>query len=1693
LELLEDRSVPSVSITATNNNGNGYAGLDFNHSGGYVPPDTVGAAGPTNYVETVNQTVAIYSPKATGASSTTSSLSTFWFTTGRLAHTDPGSGLSDPVVVYNDQIGRFIVGDQDVDFRTHLSTFDIAVSKSSSPGSLTTTDWNFYQITTTESGFDADFPGNFGYNHDAFVVTLNMFGVLGGGHLQILSLNNTDLANGVSQASLHFFRNDLNDFSVRPTVMHDSVAGDPMWLVTEHGDNHSIDVIKMTGVLSTSPTFVYTNLAVTPYSSIVNPLNPNGTVITTNIDTRIQKAAEWNGVIVAVHNVSISSTQDVIQWYVVNVGSGTPTLKDQGRISAGNNTYLTYPSIDINSASQIGVTYMGSGKDTSTDYMSMYVTGRNASDPAGTMENSVLVPAGTGQANYHDFSSGGRAGDISGINVDPSDGSFWAANEFANTEATANWGTAIANFTISNPVSTTHLSVSPTTSTPTAGVAFSITVSALTASNTVDPTYRGTVHFTSSDGRATLPGDYTFVAADNGMHTFTNGVTLVTATSQSVTATDTVTSTITGNAPVTVSPAAASTFTVSGFPSPVMAGTGSSFSVTAKDTFGNTATGYTGTVRFTSSDGQAMLPGNSTLSNGTGTFNATLKTAGAQSLTATDTMSSSITGSQTGITVNPAAASIFAVMGFPSPVTAGVAGSLTVTAKDAFGNTVTGYGGTVHFTSSDGQASLPANSRLTNGTGSFNATLKTAGAQSITATDTVNSGITGNQAGITVNPAAASTLVVSGFPSPQTAGITGGFTVTAKDAFGNTATGYGGTVHFTSSDGQASLPANSTLSGGSGSFGATLKTAGTQSITATDTVTSSITGTQSGITVNAASANHLVVSAPASSTSGVAFSITVTAQDAFNNTATTYGGTIHFMSSDSGATVPGNYTFIAADNGVHTFTNGVTLQAAGPQSVTATDTLTSTITGMATINVVAPAPATHFAVSAPVATTAGAAFSVTVTALDATNNTATGYRGTVRLTSSDGGATLPVDHPFVAADNGVFTFTGVILVTAGGQSVTATDTVSASITGIATVTVNPAAASTLVVSGFPSSVTAGTAGTFTVTAKDAFNNIATGYSGTIQITSSDGQAMLPANSTLSSGTGSFTATLKTAGTQSLTATDTVTSSITGTQPGIAVSPAAATAFVVGGFPSPSTAGVAGSFTVTAKDPYGNTAIGYAGTVQFSSSDPKAAFSPASSMLTNGTGTFSATLFTAGTQSITATDSVTSTITGSQTGINVTPAAASTLIVGGFPSPTTVGVAGNFTVTAKDPFGNTATGYTGTVQFTSSDGNANLPGPSTLPSGVGSFSATFQTTGTQSITATDTVTASITGTQSGIVVNNLNADLAVSASGPAAANEGDSVTYNITVTNAGPNAASSVSLTDTLPSILSFQSATSSQGSFTVSGGVVTFSLGAIAASGSATASVTALAIEDGTVSDTASVASTTPDSNTTNNNSSATTSFAEPAISVSAPIRTRSRGSTNFQVATFTHAGGVEPTSAFAATIDWGDGITSAGTITLSGTTYAVTGSHFYEFKGFHTITTTVTETGSSPVGGDKFGDERPGDDVVRLTPDFRGSGGQGTSSIQASGVTPTSPAGADFFASIMFVTQQPVPATSITGSTAQSPHAILSSGFMEELFGAEVKSLVESLQTLKHSETPADWFSDSWLVDAWLKEVSNDSGAFGF
>jgi hypothetical protein len=110
-----------------------------------------------------------------------------------------------------------------------------------------------------------------------------------------------------------------------------------------------------------------------------------------------------------------------------------------------------------------------------------------------------------------------------------------------------------------------------------------------------------------------------------------------------------------------------------------------------------------------------------------------------------------------------------------------------------------------------------------------------------------------------INSAPATHFAVTA-PAAATVGIPFNFSLTALDQTDNIATGYSGTVNFTSSDTAAVLPANATLTNGTRTFAATLNTAGSRTITATDTVTASITGTSGNITVNAAAALSIAFS-----------------------------------------------------------------------------------------------------------------------------------------------------------------------------------------------------------------------------------------------------------------------------------------------------------------------------------------------------------------------------------------------------------------------------------------------------------------------------------------------------------------------------------------------------------------------------------------------------------------------------------------------------------------------------------------------------------------------------------------------------------------------------------------------------------------------------------------------------------------
>ena len=105
-----------------------------------------------------------------------------------------------------------------------------------------------------------------------------------------------------------------------------------------------------------------------------------------------------------------------------------------------------------------------------------------------------------------------------------------------------------------------------------------------------------------------------------------------------------------------------------------------------------------------------------------------------------------------------------------------------------------------------------------------------------------------------------------------------------------------------------------------------------------------------------APATSLVATAPATMLASVPSDLTVTAYDTSGNVATSYRGTVAFMSSDGAATLPASYTFTAADAGRHVFTSALTYRTAGAQLLTMTDTASPTITGSRATTVVTTLP-----------------------------------------------------------------------------------------------------------------------------------------------------------------------------------------------------------------------------------------------------------------------------------------------------------------------------------------------------------------------------------------------------------------------------------------------------------------------------------------------------------------------------------------------------------------------------------------------------------------------------------------------------------------------------------------------------------------------------------------------------------------
>jgi hypothetical protein len=424
--------------------------------------------------------------------------------------------------------------------------------------------------------------------------------------------------------------------------------------------------------------------------------------------------------------------------------------------------------------------------------------------------------------------------------------------------------------------------------------------------------------------------------------------------------------------PFTIQADVAVRLALTGLVGPVTAGVASSLAVTAYDRFDNMATGYTGTVRFTSTDAQADLPGDSTFTAqdaGQRAFsNVVLRTAGLRRVTVVDLGNAQLTD-DLEVEVASDAADRLVLTGLPEDVEAGAQNRLTLSARDRFGNLVTGYSGTVRFTSTDAQAVLPGDFTFEPGRDAgqydFPATLRTAGTQSLTVTEQGGTALSVT-ASTRVAPGAASRLTLALSTTTPAAGQAVDATVTLLDAFDNRASGYRGTVGFeVPGDAQATVPGNYTFTetdAGRRTFSVTFAAA-RDSVLVVQEPEGARLRADAAVSVRPGLLAALgVARLPGPVVAGQISGFVITARDRYGNVKTDYTGTVETTTTDPNPGTLESHTFTAADRGEYLFR--VVLQTAGARTVTFTDAVAS-VSASDDVTVEAAQPVQVVFVSAP--------------------------------------------------------------------------------------------------------------------------------------------------------------------------------------------------------------------------------------------------------------------------------------------------------------------------------------------------------------------------------------------------------------------------------------------------------------------------------------------------------------------------------------------------------------------------------------------------------------------------------------------------------------------------------------------------------------------------------------------------------
>ncbi len=412
------------------------------------PPDTQLAAGPTQLLEAVNDTVAVYSKGGTLLAHT--GLATFFGIGGGFQPTDPRA-------LYDAGSGRWFMSTLSFDPSTSQSQVYLAVSTSSDASA----GWTVYRVGGLQPVI-ADQP-KVGVDSSVVAISANDFnGSRNFTGAQTWVLQKSEVVSGSSSVAVDAFPANPGQFGLVPVQALGALSTE--YLVASTPTGSALQVVAVTGTPAAGDvTMRQWTRAVSEMAPPPLAAQPGGGPALNTDDNRLLEALWRGGVLWTAGNEACvpsgqTTQQACLRVMSVAVSPGvSPAIGTDVNIGQ-TGTDLYYPAFGLDSAGSLLMTYGFSSLNPAT-YPSV---GSLAFDPAtGQIIGGPTLAAGPVGYQEQAGQSSFRWGDYSGAAIDPGTPSdVWVAGEVTTNQGVGssgtlwNWGTEIARLTASAPTVT---------------------------------------------------------------------------------------------------------------------------------------------------------------------------------------------------------------------------------------------------------------------------------------------------------------------------------------------------------------------------------------------------------------------------------------------------------------------------------------------------------------------------------------------------------------------------------------------------------------------------------------------------------------------------------------------------------------------------------------------------------------------------------------------------------------------------------------------------------------------------------------------------------------------------------------------------------------------------------------------------------------------------------------------------------------------------------------------------------------------------------------------------------------------------------------------------------------------------------------------------------------------------------------